>query len=99
MRQKKFAYIISVFLVLCSFSGTKSSAGDLRHPDRIAIIQLLKNGNYDQLERQLTSYLDAYEAGKIPETWLGDIFYSFTNTDPNLEERFAQWISLYPLRR
>jgi tetratricopeptide (TPR) repeat protein len=65
-------------------------------PDKLAFLALLKQGEFETLNRRLSAYQEAFEAGVIPDTRVDDAFSTFANSDPALEPRLAKWIHQMP---
>ena len=65
-------------------------------PDRLALVQLLRDGELGQLEKLIRGYQGAYETGEIEEIQLEAAYFAFANSSPELEEKLDRWVAKTP---
>ncbi len=65
-------------------------------PDRLQILDLLRDRQFDRLERQLDGYLARYEAGETSDEVVRSAYKSFASADPDLEPLLNAWIAKQP---
>jgi tetratricopeptide (TPR) repeat protein len=83
---------LAATLLICS----PGVAAELRWPQKLELVQLLRDGEYAALESELVAYQDAYERGEITEDMPTYAVSAFAYADPALETLFAEWIIGYP---
>lgn len=64
--------------------------------DRVSIVGLLETEKFDELEVKLNDFQKNYEKGKSADKIVAEAFISFSNSDPELEGKFARWIAIKP---
>ena len=57
---------------------------------------LLREGRYEQLDKEMTQIQSEYERGIRDDISLLHLSYAFYDTDPGLEAKFTAWIAAYP---
>lgn len=67
-----------------------------QHPDQVALMNLLRLGHFDALERFFTYYQEQYEADFHKERWPADAANAFKTADPALGPIIEQWIQRSP---
>ncbi len=65
-------------------------------PDRLQILDLLRDRKFDRLERQLDAYLERYQAGKTGDGVIVAAYDSFASADPDLEPLLNAWAAKRP---
>jgi hypothetical protein len=63
---------------------------------RAMLVDLLKRGDYERLEQELTSYQSRHEAGELPEGAITNDYFAFRNSDAALEPRLVAWALAMP---
>ncbi len=88
---------ISAFIAIVLSIGFNAQAGEKQKwPGKLELIGLLKQGDYDSLEWQLTSAQRAFEIGEVEEWRVNRVYFAFAYADPGLESRFREWIAQIP---
>ena len=64
--------------------------------DKLQLIQLLKAGRYEELNRKLGSVQSRYEAAEIDDGSVNTAFGAFAHADPALERNLDDWVDLHP---
>jgi tetratricopeptide (TPR) repeat protein len=64
--------------------------------DKAALLELLRDGEFDVLESQLTSLQAESEARDGSDEWVGVAFYAFQASDPRALERLNEWVRVMP---
>ena len=83
---------LAATLLICS----PGVAAELRWPQKLELVQMLREGEYAALESELVAYQDAYERDEITEDMPTYAVSAFAYADPALEPLFAEWIIGYP---
>ena len=65
-------------------------------PNRLRLLELLRNGDFGALEQALTNTQDAYESGQVSDLAVSYSFRTFDGPDPRLAERLDQWVLREP---
>lgn len=65
-------------------------------PDQVSLLNLLRLGRFDDLERFMAHYQAAYEADWHKEYWPDLALASFYVADPDLAARIDEWIAAKP---
>ena len=80
-------------------AGTLSLIGAARAgppPDRLELLRLLQERNFDRLEIHLKGYRDDTRAAKISDRVLAQAYHSFASANPELEPDLEAWIAASP---
>ena len=92
-----------LFLVGCQDRGDVSGKSDhgliissLTHPNKIEILTLAKNQQFDQLEAYFTNMYQAFNDKNIPEDWLRQAHHAFYNSDPDVQQYLDAWVDQSP---
>ena len=85
---------VLVLISACSILGLPLHAKTF--PDRLALVQLLRDGELEQLERLVRDHQEAYEAEKIEEIQLEAVYFAFANSSPDLETKLDRWVASTP---
>jgi tetratricopeptide (TPR) repeat protein len=84
-------------LLLALMAGSPGRAlPDEGGPDRLALLRMLRAGDYARLEAHLTHLQTAYEDGAGSDAVVAYAFETFASADPDLEPQFEGWLSRYP---
>lgn len=67
-----------------------------RLPDQVALLQLLRLGRFDELDRFMTHYLDEFDADSNKEGWPDAALSAFYSADPEIAVRLDEWIAAKP---
>jgi hypothetical protein len=59
-------------------------------------VRLLREGRYEELEKELSRVQQDYEDGKIDDATLSGYFPLYDHGDPLLEEKYKDWLKMYP---
>lgn len=65
-------------------------------PDKIEILQKLRDHRYAELGSLLSSLQEKHERGEIKEVVVAVAYFSFSNSDPALETDLNQWVEQAP---
>lgn len=76
--------------------GVPSYAEEQAWPDRLALVDKLRNSEFDQLEHELTTYQGQYQQGQLSDDRVDFAFLAFANSDPALEAKLNQWVEARP---
>jgi tetratricopeptide (TPR) repeat protein len=90
----KIIRLISVFCFLF-LSVVYGSSNNVK-PDKIKLIQLLENEDFDHLDKILSDYQKKCENNISKEGNVQDAFDAFENSDPSLEQHLEKWVSSKP---
>lgn len=63
-------------------------------PDRLALLGLLENRQYSDLQRLVHGYQLSYDAGKGGEGKVAFVLETLANSDPKLESTINEWLSI-----
>ena len=92
-----------LFLLGCQDGGGISGKADhgliissLTHPNKIEILTLAKNQQFDQLETYFTNLYQAFDDKQIPEDWLRQAHHAFYNSDPDIQQYLDAWVDQSP---
>jgi tetratricopeptide (TPR) repeat protein len=91
----RYPRLLSICLAASLF-GRAALGTEIGLPDKLEFLTLLEQGEFETLDRQLSAYQEAFEAGAIPDTLVDYAFSTFANSDPALEPRLATWIHQMP---
>ena len=83
-----------VYLVLLLLLAPQAAGG--KSPDRLAILGLLKEQKYEELQRLLAGYQASCKQGAISDEMVERAFYSFANSDPALRPLLDEWAADSP---
>lgn len=91
---------LAVFVLLGIYLGlwSHSTVADpgAAAPDRLELLRLLRQSNFDELDVQLKQYRDDYQAGNISDHIVEQAYQSFASADPDLEPKLNEWIATRP---
>jgi tetratricopeptide (TPR) repeat protein len=76
--------------------GTDAAGYPLRHPDKAALLNLLRLKRFDLLDKFITYYQEQYEADYHNERWPADVANAFNTADPAFEPLLEQWLQHSP---
>ncbi len=76
--------------------GTDAAGYPLRRVDRIALLQLLRAGKFERLERFITGYQEQFEADYRKEYWPYDALMAFSIADPEVGKALDEWVAAMP---
>jgi tetratricopeptide (TPR) repeat protein len=65
-------------------------------PDKLALLDKLRQGEIDALDAQLSGYQEAFEAGRLSELVVIHAFDAFANSGAELEPLLHQWNERHP---
>ncbi len=85
-----------LFFAIFVFATTANAGYPADAFDKKAVIQLLKDENFDRLDQVLSDLQVAYEKGKRDELEVAHAFDAFGNSDPELEARLNAWLKQKP---
>ncbi len=88
------ACLAAVLAVASSVPDHSAAGTDPR--DRLAVLAVLKAGQYDRLEGYLRRLHDGYEAGRRSETELEAAYAAFASADPALRAKLETWVARRP---
>ena len=83
-----------LFMALLVFGTTAAAAAKV--PDKLDLIETLRQGDFAALEDQLGALQSAYEASTTSDAPLDVAFNAFRNTSPDLEPRLDAWVAANP---
>jgi tetratricopeptide (TPR) repeat protein len=66
------------------------------YADRLALQELLRQGDFQSLDARLAAIQSRYESGEEDDRALGHAFGAFASTEPELEERLNEWADHSP---
>lgn len=66
------------------------------HPNKLDILALAEQQQFDQLESYFTQLYAAVNAKQVNEDWLRQAHHAFYNSDPALQQYLDSWITSYP---
>jgi len=89
------AACLAAVLAVASSVPDHSAAGT-GPDDRLAVLALLKAGQYDRLEDYLRRLQEGYEAGSRSETELEAAYAAFASADPDLRAKLEAWVERRP---
>ena len=84
-----------MLLALCA-AAQVTAADRTELPDKLTLVALLSAGKFTELAARLKHYQDGYVAGSLAEAGVEAGFLAFANSEPALENRLAEWVSLSP---
>lgn len=64
--------------------------------DRLALLDMLGRGAFDQLDARLSGLQDAFEAGRVSEASVNAAFRTFMNSEPRIRDRLDEWVAAIP---
>jgi tetratricopeptide (TPR) repeat protein len=76
--------------------GTDKYGYPIRRVDKVGILALFRNGEYDRLTEYVESFQKEFEADFKKEYWIFDSIDSFDNADPRMEEGLNVWVKSHP---
>lgn len=68
----------------------------LRHPDKVALLNLLRLKRFDLLDQFFTYYQERFEADFRNETWPADAASAFNSPDPEFGPLLDEWVAHSP---
>ena len=83
-----------LLLVLLVLGGAGASAAEA--PDKLVLIERLRQRDFAALEARLGDLQSAYETGVTSDAPLDVAFNAFRNTAPDLEPLLDAWVAAYP---
>ena len=84
--------------ILCGFWLVMSAnSAQAEYLDRLLILDLLRSSQFEELEQKLVRQERLYKQKKIPEEHMAAAYYSFANSDPELEIRLNEWVGKWKL--
>ena len=96
MKQSHTCRNLLALLMVCSLLTFLLPIAQAQPPDKLAVLALLKERKFEELEQILTRYQSAYEHGTEADETVRRAFRSFANSDPTLEPLLNEWISTRP---
>ncbi len=88
-------YIFAVVgLLICACAASTAAAED--YVNRLEFQNLLRQGDFDALERTLAELEQAYDTGGISDDAVDHAYYAFSSADPGFDGQFAKWIAAKP---
>ena len=87
--------VCHALLSLSVLSGAVAATNSDRL-DKLELVELLKDGQYDELNDRLKSVQDRYEAAKTDDQTVNVAFGAFAHADPALERSLDFWVELHP---
>jgi tetratricopeptide (TPR) repeat protein len=76
--------------------GVDAHGYPYRVPDQVALLQLLRLGRFDELDRFMTFYQDEFEADWHKEEWPDTALLAFYSADTEIASRLEQWVAAKP---
>lgn len=93
------ARLSQVCFALCVVTLASTAAADLapRHyPDRLALVELLRHGDFKTLERRFSTYHSIYNRGAASDRFLAYAYDALRDSDPEIEKLLEKWIATHP---
>ena len=88
--------IVAALLLGMVVSVPDPSARAAEFPDRLALVQLLREGEFERLDTVIRNYQRAYEADAISEGHLEAAYFAFSNSSTDLERQLDRWVRDFP---
>ena len=89
MRSLTLFFIVFVILT--------SPPSEARQPiDKVALLELLHQGDFEALDARLTKLQEASEADDGQDEWVGVAFNTFANSGPTVQQRLDEWVGQMP---
>ena len=101
--RRLFIIAILLFMAGCQKNGFHSEdkstdipTSSVTHPNKLDILALAEQQQFDQLESYFTQLYAAVNAKQVNEDWLRQAHHAFYNSDPELQQYLDSWITSYP---
>jgi TPR repeat protein len=87
-----------VVMVLGASSAMGQAAGGSAPPppDGGRLQALLKAGDFERLDAEMTAYQDAYRAGAIDDSAAAEAFVVLVDRDPDMRAAYDSWVAVRP---
>lgn len=97
-RKEVFAIFVGLVLSALIFLPASSLSASAKFPDRLELLRMLREGNFEALDAQISADQKAYEARRVSEKEDLVVFTldAFRSSDLALEPKFGQWIKRMP---
>ena len=92
VRPSKLPGYVLTLAVLTLSSYASPALSQSKHE----IVEIATRGDFEALERRLTSLQEAFEADGSGEHRIDRAFNAFKTSDPALKKRLDQWVERYP---
>ncbi len=95
LRSIRFGALVLIGLCTSTW-GHAGAAHAATPPDRLAILQLLRQDRFDELEARLKRYTDRYRAGRTSDEFVEQAYRAFASADPAVEQKLDAWTAARP---
>jgi len=96
LRSRCVGMAVGLLLLAVCAAILSSPAHAIDYPNKLQLIEMLRDGSLAKLERRLEAYQSAFENGRASDEIVEAAYFAFANSDQALAEKLDHWVETAP---